>query len=312
MFSFHYLSDAPIISVQEHPGLDGNVNGPSLIRAPEWLNNPPGRYLLYFAHHEGRSIRLAASNHLTGPWQTITPGALDLEHSMFASNPPGESQLHAEAQAFIEAGADGNYPHIASPDVWVDHETQQIRLYYHGRLEDGRQRTRVALSRDALNFTARMEIIGSPYLRIFRQDDCFYAIAMPGQLYRSRDGLGNFETGPRLTAEPVRHHALLPHCGQWYVLWTRVGDTPERILLSTLNTAADWEQWRFGETFEIHRAQKPWEGADLMPRASQYGGCMQRVNQLRDPAIFEEAGKIYLLYAIAGEQGIAIGELKKT
>jgi hypothetical protein len=50
----------------------------------------------------------------------------------------------------------------------------------------------------------------------------------------------------------------------------------------------------------------------MMPRASQYGGSMQRVNQLRDPAIFEEAGKIYLLYAIAGEQGIAIGELKKS
>jgi hypothetical protein len=38
---------------------------------------------------------------------------------------------------------------------------------------------------------------------------------------------------------------------------------------------------------------------------------MQRANQLRDPAIFEEDGKIYLLYAIAAEQGIAIGELKR-
>ena len=94
------------------------------------------------------------------------------------------------------------------------------------------------------------------------------------------------------------------------MLWTRVGDTPERILLSMLNTADDWQQWRFTETCEIHRAQKPWEGADMVPRASQYGGCMQRVNQLRDPAIFEDAGKIYLLYAIAGEQGIAIGELR--
>jgi hypothetical protein len=311
MFSFHYLNDAPIINVDDHAELDGNANGPALIRAPQWLDNPAGKYLLYFAHHEGLSIRLAASNNLTGPWKIITPGALDLERSMFAEDSPDESQLHREARAFIEAGADGNYPHIASPDVWVDHDTQQIRLYYHGRLEDGRQRSRVALSRDALNFTARMEIIGLPYLKIFRHDGWFYAIAMPGQLYRSRDGLGDFETGPRLTTEPIRHHALLQHGGQWYVLWTRVGDTPERILLSTLNTAADWQQWRFAETHEIHRAQKPWEGADMMPRASQYGGCMQRVNQLRDPAIFEDAGKIYLLYAIAGEQGIAIGELRK-
>ena len=67
MFSFHYLNDSPIISAQDHPDLEGNVNGPSLIAAPAWLGNPPGKYLLYFAHHEGRSIRLAASDRLTGP-----------------------------------------------------------------------------------------------------------------------------------------------------------------------------------------------------------------------------------------------------
>ena len=36
---------------------------------------------------------------------------------------------------------------------------------------------------------------------------------------------------------------------------------------------------------------------------------MRPVNQLRDPAIYEEDGRIYLLYAVAGEQGIGIGEL---
>ena len=33
------------------------------------------------------------------------------------------------------------------------------------------------------------------------------------------------------------------------------------------------------------------------------------LNQLRDPAIFEEDGRIYLLYAVAGESGIAIAEV---
>ena len=310
MFHFDYLCDGPIISVDDHPELEGNVNGPSLIAAPEWLPDPPARYLLYFSHHEGRSIRLAASDDLAGPWQMITPAPLELERSLFASEPPAESQLHQEARDYIARGADGNYPHIASPDVWIDHQTEQIRLYYHGRLEDGRQRSRVALSRDGLNFAARMEIIGSPYLRIFYHADWFYAIAMPGQLYRSRDGLGEFEKGPRLTQEPIRHHALLQHGRYWYVLWTRVGDSPERILLSRLDMEAEWRQWKLGETDELHRAQKPWEGADLIPRASEYGAVKQRVNQLRDPAIFEEDGRIYLLYAIAGEQGIAIGELK--
>ena len=311
MFSFHYLNDAPIISVDEYPELNGNANGPSLIHTPDWLSNPPGKYLLYFAHHEGHSIRVATSDNLVGPWKLLTPGALDLERSMFAIESPAEAELHPEARAYIEAGADGYYPHIASPDAWVDHATQQVRLYYHGRMQDGRQRTRVALSRDALNFTARMEIIGLPYLKIFRLDDWFYAISMPAQLYRSRDGLGDFEAGPQLTDEPIRHHAVLNHDGQWFILWTRVGDRPERILLSALNTEDDWQQWQFGETWEVHRAQKSWEGADMIPRASEYGTCSQPANQLRDPAIFEEEDRIYLLYAVAGEQGIAIGELKK-
>lgn len=310
MFHFDYLCDGPIISVDDRPELEGNANGPSLIAAPEWLPDPPAKYLLYFAHHEGHSIRLAASDDLVGPWQMITPAPLELERSLFASEAPAESQLHREARDYMARSADGNYPHIASPDVWVDHQTEQIRLYYHGRLEDGRQRSRVALSRDGLNFAARMEIIGLPYFRIFYHADWFYAIAMPGQLYRSRDGLGEFETGPRLTQEPIRHHALLPYGNEWYVLWTRVGDSPERILLSRLDMETEWRQWQFAETHELHRAQKPWEGADMMPRASEYGAVKQRVNQLRDPAIFVEDGRIYLLYAIAGEQGIAIGELK--
>ncbi len=311
MFSFTYIGDAPIISVDSCPQLGGNINGPSLIRRPYWLNRLSEKYLLYFAHHEGQSIRLASSNHLHGPWKLHEPHPLHLTDSGFAAVAPTPDELHPEARAFIERGADGYYPHIASPDAWLDHERKQLRLYYHGRMADGRQRTRVAVSSDGVNFTAQAEVLALPYLRMFRQDDCFYAIAMPGQLYRSRDGLTEFEEGPLLTDEPIRHHALLKHQGQWYVFWTRVGDTPERILVSILDTDKDWREWRFGESTEVHRAQTSWEGADLPADASQYGAIMQPVNQLRDPAIFEEDGRIYLLYAMAGEQGIAIGELRE-
>ena len=310
MYSFHYLNDAPIIGVDEFPDLGGNINGPSLIRAPEWMLDPPGKYLLYFAHHEGRSIRLAASDTLTGPWRMISPDPLDLEHSLFATSPPAPENLHPEAHDFIAAGADGDYPHIASPDAWVDHATEQIRLYYHGRLADGRQRSRVALSRDGRKFAARLETIGLSYLRIFRDDGWFYAIAMPGQLYRSRDGLSAFEEGPLLTSEPIRHHAVLQDGGQWYVFWSRVGDAPERILVSELEVTPDWTRWRLGPSFEVHRAQKTWEGADLVPSASRYGASMERENQLRDPAVYTEDGRVYLLYSVAGEQGIGIGELR--
>jgi hypothetical protein len=40
-------------------------------------------------------------------------------------------------------------------------------------------------------------------------------------------------------------------------------------------------------------------------RSTAYGV----VNQLRDPAVYEEAGVTYLLYAIGGESGIAIARV---
>lgn len=309
MFKFDYLSDAPIIAVDSFTQLGGNINGPSLIRCPDWIRPAPAKYLLYFAHHEGRSIRLALGDRLEGPWRLQQPAPLELEDSLFAIDAPAIEDLDPAARAFIERGEDGNYPHIASPEIWIDDGQQVIRLYYHGRMHNGLQTTRVALSRDGLEFVAREEILASAYLRLFRQDDWFYALSMPAQLYRSRDGLSQFEEGPRLTHEPIRHHALLNHRGEWQLFWTRVGDRPERILVSTLVTDGDWQDWRIGEGREVHRARKAWEGADLPATASRYGAIMHRVNQLRDPAIYQEDDRIYLLYAIAGEQGIAIGEL---
>ena len=310
MFSFHYLQDSPILSVSDHPSLGGNINGPSLIRSPKWLSNSPARYLLYFAHHEGDSIRLAVSDYMDGPWRIHKPDPLQLACSHFTTLSPEYSNLVGEVRIAIENGTDGNYPHIASPDIWVDHEKQQIRMYYHGRQENGLQTTRVAVSRDGVNFDAREEILGNPYCRVFQHDGYFYAISMPAQLYRSIDGLSGFESGPRLTEEPIRHHALLQHQNQWYLFWTRVGDSPERILVSEMDVSGDWQDWSINEGQEVHRAKKPWEGSEVIAEASRYGSSMQAVNQLRDPAIYVENDCIYLLYAIAGEQGIAIGELK--
>ncbi len=48
-----------------------------------------------------------------------------------------------------------------------------------------------------------------------------------------------------------------------------------------------------------------------LPIAPSRGGHIdERVNQLRDPAIFEEDGNVYLLYSVAGEHGIAIVRLE--
>ena len=71
----------PIIHLSMSPSLGGNVNGPSLIRAPSWLSDPLGKYYLYFAHHAGSFIRLAYSDYLEGPWSIYEPGTLHLSSS---------------------------------------------------------------------------------------------------------------------------------------------------------------------------------------------------------------------------------------
>jgi len=51
------------------------------------------------------------------------------------------------------------------------------------------------------------------------------------------------------------------------------------------------------------------EGADASLAASRRSVAYGHVNQLRDPAIYREAGNTYLLYAVAGESGIGIAQL---
>src|SRR5712692_4214378 len=62
------LAQEPIIRPHMDDRMGDNINGPSLIRVPDWVEKLLGRYYLYFAHHDGRYIRLAYSDDLLGPW----------------------------------------------------------------------------------------------------------------------------------------------------------------------------------------------------------------------------------------------------
>jgi hypothetical protein len=55
-----------------------------------------------------------------------------------------------------------------------------------------------------------------------------------------------------------------------------------------------------------------YEGRDLPLEPSVRGSIHERVRQLRDPGIFLEDGRTYLLYAIAGESGLAVAEIIET
>src|SRR5438105_15814638 len=92
----------PIITPQMSATLGENINGPSLIQVPSWVENSLGRYYLYFAHHQGKFIRLAYADQLQGPWKIYEPGTLRLNEVSLC------------------------HDHIASPDVHVDEEKRQI------------------------------------------------------------------------------------------------------------------------------------------------------------------------------------------
>jgi len=311
------LLDQPIIGPAADPSVGPNIQGPSLIRVPEWVGGRLGTYYLYFADHKGRYIRLAYADHLLGPWKIHVPGSLHLEGSYLLTAPPtgpvdvleklrtAPKPANLSHDLFTEATT----PHIASPDVHVDAENRRIVMYYHGLNGLQEQVTRVATSVDGIHFVARPEILGRTYFRTFHHDGYTYAMAMPGQFYRSKNPLGGFEEGPLLFNPNMRHAALLPRGDTLFVFWTQVGDAPETILVSTIDLSRDWRTWSVTPAVEVLRPEREWEGADapLSPslRSTAYG----HVNQLRDPAVFEEGGRIYLLYAVAGESGIGIAEV---
>jgi len=287
----------PIIRPEMLPGGDGeNINGPSLIRAPVWLKHPLGKYYLYFAHHGGKYIRLAYADSLAGPWKIYEPGTLRLEE------------------------APGCKGHIASPDVVVDDERKAIRLYFHGPAKAAAgQKTFVATSPDGLHFKASGEPLGIFYWRIFRWDGWWYAMAKGGLLYRSRDGLTRFEEGPnpfpgsdqrdKAANSPGPRHVALQRTGRLlWIYYSNIGDAPERIFRCRLELDGDWTTWKTSEPEEVLRPMTEWEGAQLPLKQSSAGELSDRENALRDPAVFVEDKRTFLLYSVAGESGIAIAE----
>lgn len=281
----------PIIRPHMDDRMGDNVNGPSLIRVPEWVSEPLGCYYLYFAHHDGRYIRLAYANDLDGPWTIHRPGVLSLEEARFIG-------------------------HVASPDVHVDHDERRIRMYFHGADQPsapgrGPQFSRVAVSADGLRFHCSGENLGAPYFRAFAWDGWHYVMAMPGIFYRSRDGLSGFERGPTWPMPNMRHTALAIDGSVMTVYFTLVGECPERIQRGRVDLARDWNAWQLDDVEDVLSPETDYEGVNA-PRVPSARGLVEGpAYQLRDPAIFREDGRTWLLYSIAGEAGIAMAELRE-
>ena len=80
--------------------------------------------------------------------------------------------------------------------------------------------------------------------------------------------------------------------------------------MSTIDLSIDWQKWRETEVVELLRPERDWEGAGAQFEPSVRGVAYGHVNQLRDPAIYSEDGRNYMLYSVAGESGIGIAELE--
>ena len=282
---FKRLPANPIIRAGSNRFVGDNVNGPSPIRAPAWLPKRLGRYYLYFAHHIGDSIRLAYADDLAGPWRIHEPGVLSLAHSLFDD-------------------------HVASPDVHVDEEHRRIRLYYHGAYKPGKtyQYERLAISEDGLSFTPRAPILGGFYWRLFRWQEYWYGLVMPGRLVRSRGGQSDFEFGNLVFEPGMRHSAVQIVGSDLLVFYSRIGDEPERILLSRIDLRGDWLRWTPSAPLTALEPEAPYEGSDLPLAPSKAGEVFGPVRQLRDPGVLLEGDTLYLFYSAAGENALAVAQ----
>lgn len=154
-------------------------------------------------------------------------------------------------------------------------------------------------------------------------------------MYRSKTGgMGDFEVGFNIlpggenrekniadvdkNGPGPRHVAVhLTDTNKLYIYYSNIGDSPERIMRCEVDLkvdSVDWSSWKKLSTCsspdEILRPEKVWEGSDIPLTISKCGEAKQRENAVRDPAIFVDYDKrVYLLYSVAGESGIAIAEV---
>jgi hypothetical protein len=317
------FSKNPLITQQMSPTLGDDINGPSVIRVPEWVAHPLGRYYLYFAHHKGTFIRMAYADDLAGPWKIYEPGVLDVKETIFYRPQPDSPAL-----------AENFYTHVASPEVVVDQVNKRLVMQVHGWFTDGKrwpedpteatrwarekgyaQYTQTTVSGDGLHFTGQPGITArTSYSRLFRWRDTWYSMGRLGVLGRARDLLAPFEAGPNPFdggnwAGRVRHVATLVRGDTLYVFFSGIGDAPERILLSTSALTPDWKAWRASPPVDVLKPAAVYECTGIPVAPSKAGEAEGPEHALRDPGLIEDHGRLILFYSYCGEQGIAAADV---
>jgi hypothetical protein len=266
-----------------------NINGPCLIKVPEFIINPLGKYYLYFAHHKGKYIRMAYSDNILGPYKLYEPGTLHLSDI-------------------------SGYDHIASPDVIIDYMNSEIIMYYHCKYNNGKtpQSTFHAISKDGLNFFNPINNINilHPYFRYFKFKEQEYGIAMYGlsSSILMKKNNNTWEVISKLLPKS-RHTHVIVLKERIFILYSIVGDNPEHIMFCELIIHDD--KIEIINNMSLIFPQYSYEHMNIKSEPSQYGAEYKEVNQLRDPYIIEEDNILYIMYTVGGEQGIALFSIPK-
>jgi hypothetical protein len=318
-----------------------NINGPSLIRIPDWIApeqraDAKAQYYLYFADHGGEYIRMAWAEKVAGPYHLYKPGegVLSLHNDRSIKRPVGKGRLLPVHKDLMIGG------HVASPDVHVDDANKRIVMFFHGQEEspgdegrfefthpDGRiwsrkrpQVTFVGINRNGLDFNEGIKLwhFKRPYLRAFQVDGQWFGSTFMW-LWRAEppdDPFGQWHRSGQLSPAPGRHTAArVGPDGIVTLFGSCWGEAPEHITYVSIKgigkvKPSGYEQSR---RFSLLKPEKAWEGANLPLKTSERGKAPGPVNQLRDPAYFRDKdGSEYILYSVAGESGIAIARLLPT
>ena len=288
-------------------GLD-NIMFPCVIRVPPWVRQRKGEFYMYYAAHSGKSIFVAAADRPEGPWKPLPNPVLTIDRTPFPN-------------------------HISSPDVLEIAEQKRFYLYFHGAYLDvpefgfkSAQPSSVAVSEDPLEFPRTQVVIATrgvnfAYFRVFRKDECFYAVGRQGRLFRSIDGL-RWEAGPYLlnwdrfadlTKEypdvlsrreltyRIAHVGLLAHCEDeildcYFSLRADAGISLQKVRISL---HGHWKGWAPVETPVT--VLTPAESLDFPPNG---------IADIRDPVVLAEGGYLYLYYVAGSEKYICLARSK--
>ncbi len=319
-----------------------NINGPSLIRVPDWIPaneraHATAQYYLYFAHHAGDYIRMAWAASIEGPYRLYDDSGNIGDRGVLDN---GEEDITLGNGIVIEEN------HLASPDVHVDNENERIIMYFHSGSSffvDGEEKNKqvswVSTSPYGLEFFNGIESVqfGSSYFRVFESSGDLYALDNGARISQAPDlddpwraPNGHDFTDSLWERTPsghvfqddipvpsselrVRHTGVHVDGNQLLVAYSRRGEFQERIQLSTIDLRDDWTDW--DPTYppiEILAPNPGWEGGQRTMDNSESSDATD-VNQLRDPDIFQDTdGQLYLLYSGNGEEGIGIARFYET